>query len=73
MVTDDLESKVHLLVAFIGRIHELLLSDAFHKNVSKAASRTQSQLDDKKPHRVEDILNKWVFSLTTAPISYLDA
>ena len=25
----------------------LLLSDAFHKNVSKAASRAQSQLDDK--------------------------
>ena len=36
----------------------LLLSDAFHKNVSKAASRAQSQLDYKKPHRVEDILNK---------------
>ena len=36
----------------------LLLSDAFHKYVSKAASRAQSQLDDDKPHRVEDILNK---------------
>ena len=36
----------------------LLLSDALHKNVSKAASRAQSQLDIEKPHRVEDILNK---------------
>ena len=45
-----------------GSPHLLLLSDAFHKNVWKAASRAQSQLDDKKSHRVEDILNKWVFS-----------
>ena len=34
----------------------LLLSDAFHKNVSKAARRAQSQLDVEKPHWVEDIL-----------------
>ena len=36
----------------------ILLSDAFHKNISKAAIRAQSQLDVEKPHRVEDILNK---------------
>ena len=40
----------------------LLLSDAFHKNVSKAANRAQSELNVEESHKIEDILNKWVFS-----------